>query len=495
VHPNARWRFATEAWRLAPIDALAQQSFTMNVTSPFAAIPPWLILAILIPLAAYFLQVAANFCGVDLPSFKRSALIAVGVGAVAFFTFDGLGYGLAIGMRDVTHLTFPPGYGYSNWLQEPMYLKWQVLGVVPVLRYLPIVFAICLAATLYVFLLKENFRVVLVVFFMQWVLTIVAMSLVAFALSNFLGVFRPQGQQQPAVAHTPQGPDPRAVTRPRPIRRGTPQPAPAPQPPAAAPGTQEGVSLRDTLAHYQAELSPFLAKAREALDAFYERINPYLEPVKEAAAPYTRYLPDVVQEFLDDGGWFWVLLGLTVIGLLGLRSIYVRFKRSFRRRKKQRARVQKHIEIDLEEVSGAFTEPGANQITVREFPGRVRLVVMAPASSYVGELLPEMAESLLDWIKPGLGEVYETDSPRSLVWPRMSSENRFLELFSRAVRIPEPPGRRTPWVVLAGTTQLGRQRIYLGVGVHLDKAGYLREIRVEKGKWSEVLGIQPTPED
>jgi hypothetical protein len=471
------------------------QDFTMNVTSPFATMPLWLIPAILIPLAAYFLQFAANFCGVNFPSFKRSALIAALTGAAAFFTFDGLGYGLAIGMRDITHLTFPPGYGYVNWLQEPMYLKWQVLGVVPVLRYLPIVFAICLAGTLYVFLLKESFRVVLVVFLIQWVLTIVAASLVAFALSNFLGVFGTPGQQQPAVAHTPQGPDPRALTRPRAQRHGTPPPpAPAPQPPTA-PGTQEGVSLRDALAHYRAELTPFLTKAQEALDAFYERINPYLDPIKEGTRSYTRYLPEVVQEFLDDGGWFWVLLGLTVTGLLGLRSIYLRFKKSFRRRKKRQARSQKRIEIDLEEVAGGFTEPGANQITVREFPGRLRLVVMAPASSYVGELLPEMAESLLDWIKPGLGEVYESDCPRSVVWPRMSSEDRFLELFSSAVLIPQERGRRTPWVVLAGTTQLGRQRIYLGVGVYLDKAGYLREVKVEKGKWGEVLGIQRSPED
>jgi hypothetical protein len=469
----------------------------MQAPSAFSAVPLPLLLAVTAVVAGYFLQVAANVCGADAPSYRKGFLVSAVAAAAAFFTFDALGYALVLGTRDLTHLVLPPTYGYSDWLTEPMYLKWQVMGLVPVLRYLPIVFAICMAGILYVLMLKDHFRIVMIVFVLQWVLTVIVTSVLVFALSHVLGVFKPHAEPPPAT-HGPGmtgAAPPRPVTRPKQMRQAAPeQPAPAPPERPTAEGGQQA-SLRDVVKSYQGKLGPAMEWAHGKLDEFHGFVDPHMEPIKEATAPYTQHLPLVVQEFLDDGGWFWVLAGLTVMGLLWVRLVYRRFTASAKKKRKQKKQLIRSAEIDLEEVAGAFSEPGDHQVSVRGFPGRLRLVVMAPAASYVGDLLPEMAESLLDWIQPGLGAVYEQDTPRVIVWPRAASEGRFLDLVSQAVKVPEERGRKTPWVVLAGTTSLGRQRIYLCVAVHLDRAGYIREVRVEKDKWGELLGVQEAVAD
>lgn len=424
------------------------------------------LLGLLVPLGGYFLMAACNTCGAEAPSFRKSVLISTFVAAAAFFTFDGLGYGLVLGIRDIIHLTLPPTYGYADWLQEPLYLKWQVMGLVPVLRYLPVLFAFCLAAILYVFCLRETYRVCVVILLVQWVLTLVCTWILTFALSHILG----------AIHDSPD----RTPTRPTQVREA-PADAPAGEP----------ATLAAAIAGYKAKLAPALEWLRERVDDLHGWIDPQLDPLKEEMEPLTRHLPPVVQEFLDDGGWTWVILGLGVVALLGVVSLVRRFRHPRKRRRKRSRRVEEP-HINLDEIGDALNEPAANQIAVRDFPGRLRLVVMAPASSYVGDLLPEMAEPLLDWIRPGLGAVHENDVPRVVVWPRFTTEEKFTAFLGRVVRVPEAAGKRTPWVVLSGTTHLGRQRVYLGLAVHLDKTGYLREVRVERDKWGDVLNVRPS---
>src|SRR5262249_28994174 len=127
--------------------------------------------------------------------------------------------------RDTVNLTLPPGYSYWNWLREPLYLKWQVMGLVPVLRYLPIAFAVCLAGTLYVILLGEPFRNCIVILLIQWTLNVVAMALLSVALTTplrFVGLTKPpspEASAEHASAFSPLPPETRAATRP-PSRRG-----------------------------------------------------------------------------------------------------------------------------------------------------------------------------------------------------------------------------------------------------------------------------------
>ncbi len=419
----------------------------------------WSLLgAAMVPIAGFFLQVVCNMCGADAPSLRRASLISLLVAAAAFFTFDLIGYGIVLGTRDTVNLNLPPGYGYGNWLREPLYLKWHVMGLVPVLRYLPVAFALCLAATLYVLILKEPFRNCAVILLVQWTLNVVAMAVLTFLLSVTVGF----------VGHSLQPPT---------------------QPVA------DGSGLRGALADHHGEAGSFVKQMRGQLHALDENFGPYLEPIKTACQPYTTYLPPVVQEFLDDGGWWLVLAALAVVAVLWLRALTRRLKRAlFRRKKRGHKKRSQDLVIDLDLVSDAFTDPGSHQITVRGQPGRLRLVVLSPSSSYVGDLLPEMAESLLDWLQPGLGDIVASDSPRVVVWPRYASAGRFDEMFPKLVQAPETKGRRSPWMLLSGAARLGRQTIFLGLAVYLDKTTFTREVRVEKDKWNEVLGVQKVTE-
>ncbi len=458
--------------------------------------------ALMIPIAAYIFQNVCSMCGADYPTFRRAALTTVLVTAAAFLTFDGIGYGLIKASSDTVNLNLPPDYGYSNWLREPLYLKWQVLGLIPMIgRLLPIVVAVCLAATLYVFILTEPFRICMSILAIQWTVNVVAMAVLSFALSNIVRFVNPHDSNEQEAAQTPGAaqvsPEARAATRPRPPRGQQ-----APRPEVAKKKTKEEDASPPPAADLQGALAA-REEARESslrtrLHELDERLEPYIQPIKDAAAPYTQHLPLAVQEFLDDGGWWVVLLALVVVAGFWLRALWRRVRRIlFPRRRRSRRRSpdkESPLAIDLDLVADAFTDPGPHQITVRGQSGRLRLVVLAPSPSYVGDMEPEMAESLLEWLHPGLAEVLDSDKPRQLVWPRHPSLDRFVQMFHKLVQIPEAKGRRTPWVLISGSAHLGRQTVFVGLAVFLDKTDYKREIQVAREKWDEVIGLQKVTE-
>lgn len=473
----------------------------MPAASSSAAIATVVFWALMLPIAGYIFQSVCNLCGADPPTFRRSVLVSVLVGAAAFFTFDGIGYGIVSASRDSLNLNLPSDYSYGNWLREPLYLKWQVLGLIPLLRWLPVLVAVCLAATIYVFILAEPFRNCIAILAIQWTLNVAAMALLSFALTNILHFVRPASSADASAAtqqsaFPPESPETRAATRPRlrrPERRSRSETAEK-KPEGEGSSETIGSNLKNALADHKGASGSSMSQMRERLHALDDRFEPYLEPIKTATAPYTKHLPGAVQEFLDDGGWWLVFLALVVVVGFWLRALWRRLRRAMsHKRHRHRHHVRdggSPLAIDLDLVGDAFTDPGPQQITVRGHPGRLRLVILAPSPSYVGELLPEMAENLLDWLQPGLGEIIESDKPRQLVWPRHPSLDRFAQIFHKLVRIPESPGRPSPWMLISGAAHLGRQSVFLGLAVYLDKTGYQREIQVSREKWSEVLGVQ-----
>jgi hypothetical protein len=474
-----------------------------STTDVIATIVFWVVM---LPIAGYIFQYVCGMCGADLPTFRRSVLITTLVGAAAYFTFDGLGYGIVIASRDTTNLNLPPGYNYGNWLREPLYLKWQVMGLIPLLRWLPVLFAVCLAATAYVFLLAEPFRNCIAILAIQWTVNVVAMALLAFALSNILRFVAPStpASSAPEAAQgsgfAPASPEARAATRPnlRRSERGPPREM-ADKKPDAEDHAEAGPDLKSVLAAHEGAAGSSWSQLREQLHALDERLGPYIEPIKTAAAPYTKYLPPAVQEFLDDGGWWLVLAALALAVGFWLRALWRRLRRAVSHKRRHHGKRRPHekaspLAIDLDLISDAFTDPGPHQITVRRQPGRLRLVVMAPSPNYVGDLAPEMAESLLDWLQPGLGESIDADSPRLVVWPRHPSLGHFTPLFHKLVQIPEAKGRRSPWVLISGPAHMGRQTVFLGLAVFLDRTTYQREIEVAREKWNEVIGLQKVAE-
>jgi hypothetical protein len=461
---------------------------------------------LMLPIAGYIFQTVCSMCGADLPTFRRAVLITGLVGAAAFFTFDGLNYGIILASRDTINLNLPPGYNYGNWLREPLKLKWQVMGLIPIVRYLPILVAVCLAATIYVFVLAEPFRNCIAILAIQWTMNVVAMTILSFALTNILHFFGPSlqtseqaAEQGPAASQVPM--EKKAAMRSRPLRVKREQQKETTEKKPEAEGDSPATSpdLQSALATHEVSSESSLSKMRAQLRALDDRLAPYLEPIKTASAPYTQHLPPAVQEFLDDGGWWLVLLALVVAVGFWLRAFWRRLRRAMsgkrHRRRRRSGDKESPLVIDLDLVGDAFTDPGPNQLTVRGRPGRLRLVILAPSPSYVGELLPEMSESLLDWLHPGLGEILDSDKPRQVVWPRHPSLDRFTERFRQLVRIPESKGRRSPWVLISGAARLGRQTVFLGLAVFLDKTDYKREIQVSREKWNEVLDLQKVTEE
>lgn len=463
--------------------------------------------------SGFTLPLVSNLFGLNAPTLKKSMIVSALIGAVAFFAFDLFGYGLVLGTRDMTSVTLPPGYGYMNWLGENLYLKWQMMGLVPLLRYLPVIFAIVLGGTLYVFVLLEPFRQCTVVFLIQWVLNILAVAAVNFVLgktSEFTnrpdlsgpmvgqpgfpqGGF-PQGGYPQGYPQMTQSQYQRAVTRPSQqqyLQQKQPGKGKLPGKQAMKDG-DEPKGLAQVLSEQQAKLGPFFAKIRDGLHDITQHLDPYLEPVREAAHPLTQYLPLGVQEFLDDGGWWLVLLALGFLFLLWGRRMVRRFRRALKSRRKRKKETVKKMRIELEQVGDAFTEPGLRQIRVGNFTGRLRVVVLAPSASFVGELLPEMAENLLDYMLPGLGEIIEADQPKVTVWQRQSSESQFAGLFKTLVQAPETSGRPSPWVLVSGSLRMGRQTLFVGLAVFMDRIQHRREIRVEKANWESVIGLEKT---
>ncbi len=457
------------------------------------------------------LQIACNLLGEDHPGMVRCTVLSLVIAGVSYLLWDGLSFWLMMNTRDLTGIQLTPDYGYRQWLTEPPYLKWQVLGLVPVLRYLPVLFAFCLATALYVLTLKVTFRFSLAIFAVQWVLTLMGTGLAAFILTHALGFLQgptpagpaPLGPGQNPRAQLPQRitPEVRGKTRP-----GRPRNGPAPTPQAPPAGTQPPDTLRTTLQDHSEPTSPTLKwlrdkvePARDWLDSHFVDWKPdeNSKSFREMVRPYVAYLPPVVQEFLDDGGWGLVLVVLSVVAAIWGWRLIRRVRRALFRSKRRRGKKLQPIHALREElrfIDDAATDPGEMQAVVRNRPVRLRLVVMAPAVSYVGELLPEMAENLLDFVRPGLGDVVLADVPRVKVWPRPPGEGTFVNLFFRMVQPPEARTRRSHWVLLAGTIRLGRQKVHLGLAVYADIASHLREIRVEKENWESVLELRKSEE-
>jgi hypothetical protein len=236
-------------------------------------------------------------------------------------------------------------------------------------------------------------------------------------------------------------------------------------------------------------LPPWLGEVRDGLESARLRLAPYLEPVEEATAPYTKYLPEPAQQFLKEGGWWLVLAALALLVVLWLRSTGRRLRRALRHPKKRRHKPHPQKPIDLNEITEGYTEPGPHQVTVKGLPARLRLVVVAPAGKDVTDLDTQIVGPLLEWVKPGLEEVMQADGPRVRVWAPQYSDEGFARTFFQRVPITEPAGQRSHWVLVAGPLSLGRQRFHVGLGLYAEEPNRLRTVALEReAQWAEALG-------
>jgi len=243
----------------------------------------WLLM---IPIAIVVLVRVTGFWADDGPGTVSSAIWTIVVMALAvYLTYDLSGYAFARMMQDPQlGIAFPPRYHFWNWMQEPQSLKWHVLGFVPMIRYLPVTFALCAGAIVQVILWKIPFRVGMIVFVSQVLVDIFAMAMLSLVFSFFVGVHEGAvAKQQP---HHGAGGHARS-------RGGNHA--------AAEPDGLRGMQQRiESLGAAEGPLARRLWRRWAA-------VNQLLQPVYDLLQPVTRHLPLPVRDFLNGGGWFIVI--------------------------------------------------------------------------------------------------------------------------------------------------------------------------------------------
>jgi hypothetical protein len=190
-------------------------------------------------------------------------------------------------------IAFPPNYSYLTWLREPMGLKWFVLGYVPLIRYLPVLFALCAGGVVQVLLWKIHFRVGMLVFLSQLFLNIFAMAVLSLVFSFFVGVEKGfDGKVPRRVA---------AANRRAKAAAAAPDGLPGLQQKIEKLGRDEGPVLR-----------------RLALR--WKGVNDLFQPAYDLLDPLTSHLPLPAQDCLNGGGWLLVIPGLIALARVRLRG-------------------------------------------------------------------------------------------------------------------------------------------------------------------------------
>jgi hypothetical protein len=247
----------------------------------------WLLM---IPIAILVLVRVTAFWTDDGPGTLIGALkTIVAMWLAVYLTYDVSGYVFARMMQDPQlGIAFPPGYHYWNWMQEPQGLKWHVLGFVPLIRYLPVMFALCAGGIVQVLLWKIPFRTGMIVFVNQLLVDIFAMAMLSLVFSFFVGV----QEGATAKAHPRHG---------RGVHAGG-------RSVAATPAGLQGMQQR--IEQLGVEEGPLARR----LWRRWESVNQLLQPAYDLLQPITRHLPLPARDFLNGGGW--ILVIPSVIALL-----------------------------------------------------------------------------------------------------------------------------------------------------------------------------------
>lgn len=247
----------------------------------------WLLM---VPIAILVLVRVTAFWTDDGPGTLVGALkTIIAMGLAVYLTYDVSGYVFARMMQDPQlGIAFPPGYHYWNWMQEPQGLKWHVLGFVPLIRYLPVLFALCAGGIVQVLLWKIPFRTGMIVFVNQLIVDIFAMAMLSLVFSFFVGVH----EGATAKAQPRHGGGVHAGGRSV----------------AAAPAGLQGMQQR--IEQLGVEEGPLARR----LWRRWESVNQLLQPAYDLLQPITRHLPLPARDFLNGGGWLFVIP--SVIALL-----------------------------------------------------------------------------------------------------------------------------------------------------------------------------------
>jgi hypothetical protein len=134
-------------------------------------------------------------------------------------------------------------------------------------------------------------------------------------------------------------------------------------------------------------------------------------------------------------------------------------------------------------------KPGPRRLLVEGVPARIRLVVIAPVGKQA-QVNAGKAEPLLEHVLRGLGEVARHDKPRVRVWAPQLSHQGFAVTFQRLTQKPDPDGRPSRWVLLAGQARVGAHFLLLGMALLADEKTSIGRRTLGPEEWTSVLRIK-----
>ena len=256
---------------------------------------PILFWLLLLPIAIFILMRTTAFWTDEGPgTILGAAKTVLAIWLTVFFVYDLSGYGFARLMQDPRlGIAFPPNYSYLTWLREPQGLKWFVLGYVPLIRYLTVLFGLCAGGVVQVLLWKIPFRVGMLVFLSQLFLNIFAMAVLSLVFSFFVGVEKgADGKVPRRVA---------AANRRAAAAAAAPDGLPGLQQKIEKLGRDEGPALRRLLLRWRG-------------------VNGLFQPAYDLLDPVTSHLPLPAQDCLNGGGWLLLVPGLIALARFRLRG-------------------------------------------------------------------------------------------------------------------------------------------------------------------------------
>lgn len=425
----------------------------------------WLLM---LGIAALVLFKVTQYFIDDCPSSFHSAVGIVLLTAVCLYlTYDLSSYFFLLMMQDPDiGIVLPPNFSYLVWAQEPLALKWQVLELVPIARFAPIVVALIVGGIVQVFLWKVPYQLGIVVFVAQVFLDLLAMVILSMLFGLGIGVYeRVTGMQRQPPAYRVEAP-----------REG------------AAPEHLGHV------AHRVQNRPPGKQTVWRRLNGDWESVNARLGPLYAALAPVTHHLPVPAQDFLNSGGWVLMLVGVAILALFGKR-IHRRRKVFVSKMPPRLGRKRDSRANDLALIGDALTAAGPKQATVNDVPGRLRLVIAAPTAAKLGQLSPHALARLLDAAVPGLGEVAPHDSPKVETWTDVQTHDGFRRKLEQRVKFPQPSGQPSPWVIVSGELSSSGGPVFVALGFYVHRPATLRWVEVAAGHWRQVLGLRAVPEE
>lgn len=158
----------------------------------------------------------------------------------------------------------------------------------------------------------------------------------------------------------------------------------------------------------------------------------------------------------------------------------------FVRRRKTKRDPEAGLTEDLAAIPLPAKGPRHYQLTVMNQPVRLRLVVIAP----VGKKTIGKVDSALEQVFRGLGEVAIDDKPRVRIWSPQLSTAGFAPSFFRQTKRPDPDGKPSRWILLAGPARAGATPVLLGLAVLADAPSKLGLLTMTETQWGEVLDVE-----